>query len=402
MKVSRARWQVDSGARDLGQARELGVYRRSFRAARGSPRTGWGLFLAGLGLLPGLAVAAAAPAQLRAAAFGVAGALIAVGAALVKTAPRETADWIFLYAGGVAQVIEGEAAPRVIPWSLLGHVRKEYSGDSEDSGPRLSAVHVVGVDGTVITVGSAYGAAIGQLERDVDGVAVAARLPAALQQCQSGAPVLFGGLSVSRDEIVWAGGARRAAWRDIGSVRVQPHEVELGVSGLKTAQVIALAGVPDSCVAVLLIQEVAARLGVRQKGSPAAVLPPAVARVTAAGPAALSETDVGEVLGWPVEKVAGPGLGRPAAWFRGGGVNLGLTLRKRHAGDRGVARIFGRALTGIGEEAWLLSGDRTLVVLAGSTTVRLDLHGLPQSARAAVLIPLARIVTARLAAPPGE
>ena len=45
--------------------------------------------------------------------FGVVGALIAVGAVLVKTAAREKVDWIFLYAGGIAQVITGQDAPRV-------------------------------------------------------------------------------------------------------------------------------------------------------------------------------------------------------------------------------------------------------------------------------------------------
>jgi hypothetical protein len=363
-------------------------------------RKGWGIFLIGLGLLPGLAVAAAAPAQLRPAMFGVVGALIAVGAVLVKTAAREKVDWIFLYAGGIAQVITGQDTPRVVPWGLLGHVLKEYSGGSEDTDPSLSAVHVVGVDGTVITAGSKYG--VGQLERDVDEVVFAMRLPAAVEQYQSGAPVLFGDLSVSQDGIAWVAGAKRAAWRDIRSVRVQPHQIELKASAWKTSQLIGLAGVPDSCIAVLLIQEAAARLGVRHKGSPAVVLPPAGERVIAAGPAALSETDVSEVLGWPVEKVAGPGIGPLVARFRGGGVDLYLTLRTRHVGDRAVARLFGRALPGIGEEAWLLGGDRTLVVRAGPATVKLDLHGLPRSARAAVLIPLARIVAARLAAPADE
>ena len=109
-----------------------------------------------------------------------------------------------------------------------------------------------------------------------------------------------------------------------------------------------------------------------------------------------------EVLGWPVEQVTGPGMSPLVARFRGGGVDLYLTLRTRHAGDRAVARLFGQALPGIGEEAWLLSGDRTLVVRAGPAAVKLDLHGLPRSARAAVLIPLARIVAARLAAPASE
>jgi hypothetical protein len=57
VNLPREQWQVDAQARDLGQARELGAYRRSCRAARGSRRTGWGIFLIGLGLLPGLAFA---------------------------------------------------------------------------------------------------------------------------------------------------------------------------------------------------------------------------------------------------------------------------------------------------------------------------------------------------------
>jgi hypothetical protein len=400
VNLPREQRQVDAQARDLGQARELGTYRRSCRAARGSMRRGWGIFLIGLGLLPGLAFAGAAQGMARVAVLGAAGVLAALGAALIKTAPREKADWIFLYEGGIAQVIEGEAVPRVIPWDLLGHVLKEYSAGSEDTEPRLSAVHVAGTDGTVITAGSGYGGAVGQLERDVDEVTVAMRLPAAIERYGTGAPVPFGGLSVSQDEITWDGGAGRAAWSDIRSVRVRPDQIELNASGWTTGQVIGLADVPDSCVAVQLIQEAAARLGVRQKGTPAAVAPPAAERVT--GTAVLSPAEVSEVLGWPAETVTGPGTGGQAARFRGGGADLRLTIRKRHAADRAVTRLFGRAVPGIGEQAWLLSGDRTLVVLAGPATVRLDLHGLPRAARADVLIPLARLAAARLVVPPGQ
>ena len=402
VNLPREQWQVDAWARDLGQARELGGYRRSCRAARGSMRTGWGIFLIGLGLLPGLAFAGAAHATARAAVLGVAGALVALGAAAIKTAPREKADWIFLYDGGIAQVIEGDAASRVVPWSLLGHVLKEYSAGSEDTDPSLAAVHVAGVDGTVITAGKTYGAAVGQLERDVDEVTAAMRLPAAIERYDSGAPVLFGGLSVSQDEIAWAGGAERAAWRDIRSVRVRPYQIELNASRWKTGQVIGLEGVPDSCVAAQLIQEAAARRGVRQKGTPAAVAASAADRVTVAGTAVLSQAEVSEVLGWPAEAVTGPGTGGQAARFRGGGADLSLAIRKRHAADRAVARLFGRAVPGIGEQAWLLSRDRTLVVLAGPATAKLDLHGLPRSARADVLIPLARLAAARLTVPPGQ
>src|SRR5260221_11618745 len=96
-----------------------------------------------------------------------------------------------------------------------------------------------------------------------------------------------------------------------------------------------------------------------KRDAPRGLPAPPAASAPGAGPAALSETDVGEVLGWPVEKVAGPGLGRPAAWFRGGGVNLGLTLRKRNAGDPGGARIFGPALALIRERARASSAQTT-------------------------------------------
>jgi hypothetical protein len=402
VNLPREQWNVDAWARDLGQARKLGTYRRSCRAAHGSRRTGWGIFLIGLGLLPGLAFAGAAQAAARAAVLGAAGALVAAGAALIKSAPREKADWIFLYEGGIAQVIDGEAAPRVIPWRLLGHVLKEYSAGTEDTEPSLSAVHVAGTDGTVITAGSGYGGAVSQLERDVDEVTVAMRLPAAIERFGTGAPVSFGGLSVSQNEIAWDGGAERAAWHDIRSVRVRPYQIDLNAGAWKTGQVIGLADVPDSCVAVKLIQEAAARRGVRRKGPPAAVTPPAAGHVTAAGTAVLSQADVRAVLGWPVETVTGPGTGTQAARFRGGGADLSLTIRERHTADRAITRLFGRAVPGIGEQAWLINSDRTLVVLAGPAAVRLDLHGLPRSARTGVLIPLARLAAARLAVPPGH
>jgi hypothetical protein len=269
MDLPRERSKLDAWARDFGQARELGAYRDSCSATHRSDRPGWGLFLILLGLLPGLAVASATPPHHGLAVVVVVVALIALGVALIKTAPRDKVDWIFSYAGGIVQVIEGEAGPRVVPWGLLGHVLKEYSDDSDDTSPNLLAVHVFGADGTVITAGSKYSA--GRLERHVDGVVVEMRLAAAIEQYQSGVPVLFGGLAVSQDGIAWAGGAKRAAWRDIRSVRVQPYQIDLNASAWRAGHRIWLNGVPDSCVAVLLIQEAAAWAGIPQKGSPAAV-----------------------------------------------------------------------------------------------------------------------------------
>jgi hypothetical protein len=397
MDLPRERPEVDAWARDFGQARGLGAYRSSCRAAHGSDRPGWGLFLIFLGLVLGLALASADPGQKWPAVAGVAVALIGFGVALIKTAPREKVDWIFEYAGGIVQVIEGEAAPRVISWGLLGHVLKEYSDDPDDTCPGLLAVQVFGVDGTVITAGSKYGP--GQLEGYVDRVVVAMRLAAAIEQYHSGVPVLFGGLSVSQDEIAWAGGAKRAAWRDIRSVRVQPYQIDLNASAWRAGHKIWLNDVPDSCVAVLLIQEAAAWAGARQKGSPVAVPPPN------ADPAVLSMTELSEVLGRPVEGTAVRAGGLTVGAFKGGGINLSVGLMHRgvfSAINGAAGQRFGRGLPGIGEQAWLLNNDRTLIVRAGRTTVKLTLTGLPPAARTDALITLARLVAARLAAPPGQ
>ena len=404
MDLPRERSTIDAWARDFGQARDLGAYRSSCREVHRSSRPGCGGILIWLGLVLGAASPSAALGQRDlAVAVVVAVAAVALGAALIKTAPRDKIDWIFSYTGGIVQVINGEAVPRVVPWGLLGHVLKEYSDDVDDTRPSLLAVQVFGVDGTVITAARNYGP--GQLERYVDGVVVAMRLPAAIEQYQSGAPVLFGDLSVSQEEIVWAGGAKRAAWRDIRSVRVQPYQIDLNAGAWKADHRIWLNGVPDSCVAVLLIQEAAARAGIQQKGSPITVPPPKADR------AVLSVTEVSEALGRPVKAVGVGAGGLAVAAFKGGGVNLSVALMHRgtfSAINNAAGRRSGRGLPGIGDEAWLLNKDRTLIARAGLVTVKLDPYrlatgragGCPDSARAARRGP-ARRAARRVTIPPG-
>ena len=267
---------------------------------------------------------------------------------------------------------------------------------------------MTGVDGTVITAEASRCHGIGQLDRDIGQVVAEMRLPAALAQYRSGTPVLFGGLSVSADGIAPAGGGARTPWRDIRSVRLAPYLIELQTRARVQDQRIGLDGVPDACVAILLIQELASQLGIRQKGSPASgplALPPAGGRSTGAWPAILSEAEVSTVLGWPMEAVSSPVTGGPGGQvFRGGGVTLSLTLRDEgiySAIDRRAARRLGRALPGLGDEAWLIKGDHTILMRTGRSTVKLTLTDSPPSARAALLMPLAHIVAARLTAPPG-
>jgi hypothetical protein len=343
----RERWQIGVRARDLGQAHELGAYRRSYGAVRHGGQAGWGIFLILCAVLGVVSAAAGVRGKAQAAVLGVAGVLIAVGVVLIKTAARDKVDWVFLYAGGMAQIIAGAAAPRVVSWSRLGHVLTEFDATGEGD-PRLKTVRVAGRDGTVITVDDGY-SGIGQLGRDIGEVVAGLRLPAAIEQCDSGAPVLFGGLSVSRDGLAWGSGTEHAAWRDIRSVRVLPDQIRLG-PGAWTA--IDLSAVPDACVAVPLIQELAARHGVRLKGGLAAAPHPAAP----AGDAVLSEAEVSEALGWPVQALADPGPGLTAR-FQGEGATVSLKLRKSVALDRVLPRCLGRALPGIGDQAWLLRGS---------------------------------------------
>jgi hypothetical protein len=388
-------WLIGVQARDLGQAHELGAYRRSYGAVRHRVQGGWGIFLIMFAVLGVASAAAGVRGEARDVVLGVAGVLIAVGVVLVKTAPRDKVDWVFLYAGGMAQIIAG-APPRLLPWSRLGHVLTEFDATGEGD-PRLKTVRVTGSDGTVITIDDGYHG-IGQLGGDIGEVVARLRLPAAVEQCDGGAPVLFGGLSVSRDGLAWSGGAEYAAWRDIRSVRVSPHEVGLG-SGARRA--IYLGGVPDACVAVALIQELAARHGAQLEGGLAAAPLPAAQRDTPAGSAVLSEAEVSEVLGWPMQALASPGTGLTAR-FQGEGVTVSLKLRKSVALDRVLPRCLGRALPGAGEQAWLLRGDHTLVARVGPATVQLTVADLPPAARAAALIPLARIVADRIAVSPSQ
>jgi hypothetical protein len=272
----RARLQTDGPAQALGQASELGEYRRSYAFAYRSARRGWGLLLAVVGLLPGLSIASAGAQRGYPVMFAVPATLVALGAVLVMTAPREKADRIHLYSGGIAQVTGSGQVPLVIHWSQLGQLWVEYPQDAESPPPSPVAIRLSGGDGTVITVGPGYGpGTLRQLRDRLSRVVIEARLPAATRQASKGVPVHFGGLSVSQVGIAWGGGTSWAGWRDIRAIRVTPCRIELETAAPPARQQIWLSDVPDACVAVLLVQELAGTLGVQQKGPPVTA-PPAM------------------------------------------------------------------------------------------------------------------------------
>ncbi len=274
MVCRRDRAAEQQRARAIGQAQQLGEYRRSFRYARRIHRRDWGLSMMLFGLVPGVAIAAAGQ-QAGAAEpimLGVFGGIAVLGGVLLTTAPREKVHWVHQYAGGLAQVTDGDRTVTVLHWGRLDHVLREYQAGSSD-GPGLTQIRVATTDGGEFTIGSGH-TGIYQIGAEISDVLVAKRLPAALTLAGTGAPVHFGGLSISQVGIAWDTGTRWAGWQDIRWIRLTPYEVEIATAAGRGRQRIWLNDVPDAAVALLLIQRLAASRGVRQKGTP--LQPPAL------------------------------------------------------------------------------------------------------------------------------
>lgn len=111
----------------------------------------------------------------------------------------------------------------------------------------------------------------------------------------------------------------------------------------------------------------------------------------------LTEAEVSQVLGMPVRASASNDPFHTGTVFRGGGVSVRLVLTKFRGPDRAVARRPGRPLPGVGDEAWLLSGGRTLVMRAGPTQAMLIAMNLPPSECEPALTLLAQILAPKLA-----
>jgi hypothetical protein len=263
-------------AAELGRQHELGELVAQAEKRHGGRGRGWGCFLILFAILPGSAIVAAAlagsaglspAARLITAAVPVV--LLAGGIALTRAAPPERTDRIGMYAGGLLLDAHGAAAPQVIPWVLLDDAVYDYDTD-DDGDPVLTGIRVRSLDGTVITAGGGSRfRGLDRLGQQIDTMIVAMRLPAATGQYASGAPVAFGDLTVGPAGISWSGGTRRASWTDIRGFRVTRHELRLDTGSRRGGQVIRLSGVPDALVAILLIQDLAARRGIRQDGRPA-------------------------------------------------------------------------------------------------------------------------------------
>jgi hypothetical protein len=335
--------------------------------------------------------------------------LLATGVGIIKTAPRPRTSRVLAYTGGLVQDDDGAAGPQAIPWALLDGVTHSYEKD-DDGDPVLDGIRAVGLDGTVISINGGVGVSgLGRLSDYLDAVIVAMRLDAAIDQCAAGLPAQFGPLTVSGTGIAWDGGTGWAAWPDIRAVRLSRAAIELDTGTRWRGQAIGLADVPDSLVAILLVQELAGRLGIRQKNPPVdrPAPPPDDDRVLAVRTGVLSELDVSEILGRPAELVTAVGGGGRFAirLFSGAGVTLSVVVLGPGAISgisQATGRRIGREVAGVGDRAWLVNQERTLIAVAGPATVKLTVSGLPPGAAPAALIPLAAAVIGRLGDAPGR
>jgi hypothetical protein len=163
--------------------------------------------------------------------------------------------------------------------------------------------------------------------------------------------------------------------------------------------------VPGSLVAILLVQDLAGRLGIPLKGRPGR---PAEVDRAAAGRAARARRPGRGPVRAGRERDPRPARGRLVAGgggqygirlFRGAGVTLSVMVLGPGAFsgiNQATARRVGREVAGIGDRAWLANQDRTLIAVADPATVKLTLSGLPPGEAPGALIPLAATVIGRL------
>jgi hypothetical protein len=405
---------IEERAAALGVEYELGEPSLTLEHTREPRRQHWAImmmifgWLAFLGAAVSLTPSAGATLSERVIFTAVTMGLVGGGIALYRSAPPPRTDRIFGFTGGVAQQLATEAGPRVIPWALLDHAITRFV-EPEDGDPYLGTVILTGLDGTRVAAGTDYSRpALERLRERVDAVLVATRLAPVIDQVASGQPAEFGSLTVSREAITWKAGQASMAWRDMSGVQLDRHRVGLG-RGRGRSQSIDLDGVPDSLVALLLIQDLAGRYQVKQTGKRLELppAPPGDELVALARALLLTEMDVSEILGQPVTQ-SPESLAR-MRFFRASGIHL--TVMYLGTGriaqfNQSSGRRSGREVTGAGDRAWLANGDRTIVVTAGAATAKLTLSGLPPEQRAGVLIPLGAMVAERLAAaglgPPSE
>lgn len=263
------RQQAYEWAVALGAAHDLGECRGVYEQVHGRiSAKGCGCFSALAGILIGIPFAGTATGSLRIALICAVTVAVVGGVALTRVRPRmEKSDVVALFQRGIAQLTVKDVVPRLIPWQRLADFYVSYvaPGDEDGRTGDLRGVRVTSADGIEIAAGTGYGRrAIARLRDDMEQAVTALRLPSAIGQYDSGVPVLFGSLLVSQQGIAWNDGAKHAAWEKIRGFEVYPYQLAI-FTGKLGGPAIPPADVPDWCVAIGLIREVAARRGIPER-----------------------------------------------------------------------------------------------------------------------------------------
>jgi hypothetical protein len=117
--------------------------------------------------------------------------------------------------------------------------------------------------------------------------------------------------------------------------------------------------------------------------------------------ALLTAEEVTAAVGRPVE-VTGFQIGILGGVYRGEDLTVSITVAKGALGglSSGPARRWGRAVPGIGDEAWLINGHHTVVFRVGEHTGKVTVSGAAACALPPDVLPrLATIIVGRLTGP---
>jgi hypothetical protein len=183
-----------------------------------------------------------------------------------------------VYSGGIAQLSRKEPAPRVLRWADVETVTITAKKDDEgDPKTEVESCLLTGA-GTEITAGPGSDIFVTAPGREVAAAAhrnLAPRLvPPLIEECQSGAAITAGWLSVQQEGITLRRGSR-CAWSEITSMAVTydgaPPSAPITRIGVRTAgtsydQQLNLSGIPNGMFLADAIAHTAAGHGVEVKG----------------------------------------------------------------------------------------------------------------------------------------
>jgi len=113
----------------------------------------------------------------------------------------------------------------------------------------------------------------------------------------------------------------------------------------------------------------------------------------------LTAEEASEALGRPVRSTNVAALAASEVIYRGSGVTVSVTVADGALGglSSGPARRFGRPLPGIGDEAWILNRDRTVVVRVRALTAKITINDRASVNTYEVVSRLAAVLATRLA-----